>query len=329
MGERYYRNKRYDNDYLDDDQKLFIGIAILVVGALIIGGIAWFINNIILPYIWWIVGVSGGILLITIGFLVYFKVIKKHNIKKLENFVAANSEAIKKLEELNSRLILKYVNNQIYLNKTYDIKRDYENVSPQGYLEYCLRENLVKYQQIYDDLVFNKETYSKYKEDVSKLRSNLYFTKEKCEELKKNLDKCRKYEIDLFESKIIKYFSDISITVTIRYRSKGGRVSLSKKDEFYWNEFCQTLDLVKKSRLDYEVYKRIEAVERALVTDELRFEIMKRDNYRCKICGASSEDGVQLHVDHIIPIAKGGKTEMSNLQTLCERCNRGKSDKLM
>ena len=302
--------ERYDNDYLDDDQKLFIGIAILAIGALIVGGISWFINNIILPYIWWIVGVSGTILLITIGFLVYFKVIKK-------------------LEELNSRLSLKYVNNQIYLNKTYDIKRDYENVTPQGYLEYCLREDIVKYKQIYDDLVFNKEEYGKYKEEVSKLRNNLYFTKEKCEELKKNLDKCRKYEIDLFESKIIKYFSDISITVTIRYRSKGGRVSLSKKDEFYWNEFCETLDLVKKFRLDYEVYKRIEAVERALVTDELRFEVMKRDNYRCKICGASSEDGVHLHVDHIIPIAKGGKTEMSNLQTLCERCNRGKSDNLM
>ena len=56
---------------------------------------------------------------------------------------------------------------------------------------------------------------------------------------------------------------------------------------------------------------------------------MKRDNYKCRICGASQEDGARLHVDHIIPIAKGGKSVMSNLQTLCESCNMGKSDKLM
>ena len=36
---------------------------------------------------------------------------------------------------------------------------------------------------------------------------------------------------------------------------------------------------------------------------------------------------VKLHVDHIKPVSKGGKTELSNLRTLCERCNLGKSDK--
>ena len=40
------------------------------------------------------------------------------------------------------------------------------------------------------------------------------------------------------------------------------------------------------------------------------------------------EYGVKLHVDHIIPITRGGKTVMSNLQTLCERCNVGKSNKI-
>lgn len=35
----------------------------------------------------------------------------------------------------------------------------------------------------------------------------------------------------------------------------------------------------------------------------------------------------KLHVDHIIPIAKGGKTVKENLRTLCEECNWGKRDK--
>ncbi|MBR2352886.1 MAG: HNH endonuclease, partial [Clostridia bacterium] len=43
--------------------------------------------------------------------------------------------------------------------------------------------------------------------------------------------------------------------------------------------------------------------------------------------GATSRDGVKLEVDHIIPVSKGGKSTLDNLQTLCERCNRGKGTK--
>lgn len=69
--------------------------------------------------------------------------------------------------------------------------------------------------------------------------------------------------------------------------------------------------------------------ERRLVTAKLRYEIIQRDGGRCCICGRSpAEDGVKLHVDHIIPVSKGGKTEASNLQTLCESCNLGKGNRI-
>jgi predicted restriction endonuclease len=60
----------------------------------------------------------------------------------------------------------------------------------------------------------------------------------------------------------------------------------------------------------------------------LRFLVMSRDNFKCCICGASpaKDPSVVLHVDHIKPWAKGGETEIINLQTLCSRCNQGKSD---
>ena len=68
--------------------------------------------------------------------------------------------------------------------------------------------------------------------------------------------------------------------------------------------------------------------QRDIMTNSLRYDVMKRDGFRCVLCGASSqEDGVKLHVDHILPVSKGGKTEMSNLRTLCNRCNFGKRDK--
>lgn len=69
--------------------------------------------------------------------------------------------------------------------------------------------------------------------------------------------------------------------------------------------------------------------QRRLMTDSLRYDVMQRDGFRCVLCGATTkEDGVKLHVDHITPISKGGRTELSNLRTLCERCNLGKRDKI-
>jgi hypothetical protein len=69
-----------------------------------------------------------------------------------------------------------------------------------------------------------------------------------------------------------------------------------------------------------------ERSEREKMTASLRFSILERDRFTCKACGRSPSlgDNVKLHVDHIIPIEEGGKTEESNLQTLCQDCNLGK-----
>lgn len=60
----------------------------------------------------------------------------------------------------------------------------------------------------------------------------------------------------------------------------------------------------------------------------LRFKVMQRDNFKCRICGTSpaKDPVVVLHVDHIIPWSKGGETKIDNLQTLCSTCNLGKSN---
>lgn len=69
--------------------------------------------------------------------------------------------------------------------------------------------------------------------------------------------------------------------------------------------------------------------ERNKLTSSLRLEVKRRDNYTCRYCGKKMFDGVGLQIDHIIPIAKGGKTELGNLQVLCSVCNRRKSDKIV
>jgi predicted restriction endonuclease len=64
------------------------------------------------------------------------------------------------------------------------------------------------------------------------------------------------------------------------------------------------------------------------ISVRLRFIVMKRDSFKCRLCGASPalKPGLVLHVDHIKPLSKGGDTVLENLQTLCDKCNIGKSD---
>ena len=60
----------------------------------------------------------------------------------------------------------------------------------------------------------------------------------------------------------------------------------------------------------------------------LRYKVLKRDNFSCKLCGASPAKNpkVELHIDHITPWSKDGETIIENLQTLCSKCNLGKSN---
>ena len=67
--------------------------------------------------------------------------------------------------------------------------------------------------------------------------------------------------------------------------------------------------------------------QRKLMTKELRQQIIIRDKYTCQHCGKYMPDEVGIHVDHIVPISKGGKTVPSNLQVLCSKCNGSKSNK--
>ncbi|TSC91227.1 MAG: hypothetical protein CEN90_609 [Parcubacteria group bacterium Licking1014_17] len=61
----------------------------------------------------------------------------------------------------------------------------------------------------------------------------------------------------------------------------------------------------------------------------MRIRVLDRDSFRCVFCGRSpaTDLGIKLHIDHIVPFSKGGKTTLDNLQTLCQECNLGKSNK--
>jgi hypothetical protein len=100
------------------------------------------------------------------------------------------------------------------------------------------------------------------------------------------------------------------------------RTGLENKARIY---YCQ-------NRLDDQDLNQIKlffesAKEKRSISLKLRDEILRRDKFKCVYCGRGPSDGVKLHVDHIIPFSKGGSSEADNLQTLCEECNLGKSNR--
>lgn len=73
---------------------------------------------------------------------------------------------------------------------------------------------------------------------------------------------------------------------------------------------------VYRYKPELEQYKELEDF-----TEKQKSEILKRDGYKCVICGKGIEDGVELHVDHIKPKDLGGKATIENGQTLCSQHN--------
>jgi 5-methylcytosine-specific restriction enzyme A len=55
--------------------------------------------------------------------------------------------------------------------------------------------------------------------------------------------------------------------------------------------------------------------------------IIERDGFQCQLCGRYVEGHSDTHVDHTLPLSRGGDESDSNKQTLCADCNLKKGDR--
>lgn len=100
----------------------------------------------------------------------------------------------------------------------------------------------------------------------------------------------------------------------------------------YSDEQCTLLvkDSYDQERRKFEkLKKRFETTEtieyiRPRIPERVRIEVWRRDDGKCVTCGSREK----LEYDHIIPISKGGSNTTRNIELLCEKCNRSKSDKI-
>ncbi len=77
----------------------------------------------------------------------------------------------------------------------------------------------------------------------------------------------------------------------------------------------------------FKTNKKNKQNKRKCITKSIRYEVFKRDNFKCVHCGKPKES-IGLETDHINPVSKGGTDTLDNLQTLCIDCNRSKSNRI-
>ena len=100
-------------------------------------------------------------------------------------------------------------------------------------------------------------------------------------------------------------------------------------EHFSFDELSETRDKLEKTGYECNLYRWHSKEQRRFMTPELRRQIMERDGYTCQICGRYMPDGTDIHIDHIIPVSKGGKTVPGNLQVLCSKCNISKGARIL
>lgn len=104
--------------------------------------------------------------------------------------------------------------------------------------------------------------------------------------------------------------------------------SIAKK---YFRLFLEPHKVVSSSDPKYHMsqFQNIDSVEsqklKKAPNHKLRMRVLKRDRYRCRICGRSPDnyEDIELQLHHIRPFSQFGLTEEENLITLCHTCHKG------
>lgn len=246
--------------------------------------------------------------------------------KRGETIVRENSERLQWLKLLNARTHYFEIES-LYMIREYCVsKQKLDRLDMDTYFVHYIEKRLNWFHRLEEETLENHETKQIYMSEVIKINSTA--TEESCKALKIKLKKFIKLENMYFEQEILQIEDNPVICIKASYTSPQGRNTYQRTERY---RFIEIQDMVRRTENLIEERGKREyqiRLERAKLTPSMRYNILKRDHFRCQICGSSSSDGVKLHVDHIVPVSRGGKTEPSNLRTLCDRCNLGKSSKL-
>ena len=255
-----------------------------------------------------------------LGLLIFKRLLDK----SYTRFILNHSTALKELVAINDHYTFADIPD-FDMDQSYDNENFYNDIEPIDYLTYQLNYISGRVRQSFSNAEKNRELFSVYKKLVNNISC---FDKYDNDKIPRLTGKRRKMERRLFDENVKNPITSISITVSLKLTNIQGRYITHKNQLFKETEINELIDKLNNKNgdfyLDSSVWDSICKVERGKVTNKIRFAVYSRDGNRCKRCGSREN----LEVDHIFPIAKGGKSNFDNLQTLCHRCNALKSDRI-
>ena len=158
-------------------------------------------------------------------------------------------------------------------------------------------------------------------ESVDRIENKKFFRESARREFEECLDDAHQVRF-IFERTYTKTYTVAYTPQSYRAKVESDRLEV----DIFWvrERFARLREIGFSSTLNM----RHSAIQRRLMTKQLRDEIARRDDYTCRICGKYMPDGIGLVIDHVIPVSRGGTSVPANLQVLCSKCNGFKSAKL-
>lgn len=126
--------------------------------------------------------------------------------------------------------------------------------------------------------------------------------------------------------------AEIRVKNIARYAANAEKMR-ERRREYYRLNFEQQREYARNWRILNPIQHRAqESVRRARkkasggsYTQGQIASLSKLQRHKCACCADSIKK--EFHIDHNVPLAKGGSNDISNIQLLCPPCNRRKSDK--
>ena len=260
-----------------------------------------------------------GIILLIILFVFIF-----HKRKELcTSFLLKNSTALIKLNNINKKYKFIKIMSDYDTHHAYDNIDYYDMISCDDYLIYYLDQNKTDITNLLKLIKTNKQMYANYCKEISSINE---FGNYKNSNNNFSLKYMLGIEKELFEMQKLKPTIDYYITITLYCAKMNSEIYSKKQKIFSYNEIESLLKRINNKHYNFyndkQIWDSLCKVERGKVSNKIRFQIYERDDYRCCKCKRSDN----LEIDHIIPISKGGKSTLDNLQTLCRECNKNKGN---
>ena len=243
------------------------------------------------------------------------------------NKVKKSSKVLSELENINGKIKYTYIKPNYYYSYDCASRAMFNHFDLDDYFVEIICDNKDFFKMLIKSIEKNKKEVAKYKRSLDKI--DFSQTADIAKSVKIPLHIYRYFENKCYHEMILSEpVIDISITCRKEYTTPAGRTHTWSDVTYNYKQLLQFYEKANKIQEQREIRSGQIEYERSLMTASMRYEILRRDNFRCQLCGSTAQDGVKLHIDHIVPVSKGGHTTPENLRVLCDRCNFGKRDKI-